>query len=169
MPANQERLWHELGIIAAIYLGSVVVYTIVMGNFYGENTGADIPELLKQIPKFLRPRMGARDKVDLVILAISVVIYTLPLAISSALIGYATRARSLSFILVIVCIVGPFVFYYWIFDSDVLRDQIHELPYNSQGWTKVTFSILLYYVQTFKIATVGSVLFGGWAGYRLAE
>jgi hypothetical protein len=106
MPANQERLWHELGIIAAIYLGSVVVYTIVMGNFYGENTGADIPELLKQIPKFLRPRMGARDKVDLVILAISVVIYTLPLAISSALIGYATRARSLSFILVIVCIVG---------------------------------------------------------------
>lgn len=162
MSIDWDKSWKELGVLAAGYAVAVIMYSLFMYKVYGQHPDMDVQALLKLIPSFLQDEMGTGTKLKLITFVGTVVFYTLPLTFTMALLSFNFASDKLSFPGAVLCIVGPFALFYLAFNRAVFS----ELPL---GWTSTPVYILKYYMHDYGIQALGSVLFGGYAGYKLAQ
>jgi hypothetical protein len=173
-----KDIWDELGIIVVIYILLIVGYSLFFKLIYSQSVESDPLGLLhdtQNIMDLLRSGKSVSTKVEISRIVLGVFLLTVPLVVSSALIGAAAAANALNPISIALSIIAPFAIYYAIFDQVLLGRAYHTFDqcHSPSAWqcvsTVVQFIANFYWTQyKFPLAAGASIL-GGWGGYRLAR
>lgn len=165
MSIDWEKSWKDLGVLVTIYAMGVFGYSVFVYFKYGRPIDPYVQDLITSVPSFLEKDKSPETLLHLMKISLTVIYYTLPLTITVALLSFYFTADSLSVFGVFLCIVAPFATFHILFNWAVFR-QFLQQPF---GWTSTPLYILNYYIHDYGIQALGSVLFGGYAGYKLAK
>jgi len=182
-----DEIWYELRLIIVLYLCLNIAYTILLYLVYGQEPSQDWPSLLQDLMDALKK--GKEGRAYVLIVALYVVLTTLPLLISSFFVatilnrrkewgkeypGQTYPALQLLYLISLAAIL-PFGIYFYFIDRSafyqvigaVKSDKCSNLPCYSASalWELCKF----YYFQYKFPLTVASLILGSWASYRIEK
>jgi hypothetical protein len=179
-----DEIWKELRLVVFVYACLTAGYAVFLYLVYGQEPSQEWPELLKGLADIFFAK-----KANILATAIYVVLTTLPLAISAFFVMVTIRRKgSDGGWIIIFAIILPFIVYFTLIDRSAVSqvfDAVFECHSvfengrfsqrcNQSNWqvllVLLIWGILKFYFIKYKFPlTIGSIILGSWAGYRIEK